>query len=163
MTIGITGHQKLHNDLILEWLESEIVREVTDMHGLENAFSSLAIGADQLFARNMIQLNINLIAIIPCKNYEQTFDEINRQEYFHLLTQCQKIETLNFPTPSELAFFSAGKQVVHNSDVLFAIWDGNPAQGLGGTGDIVAFAMSLGKTIIHLNSTSKNKRIYNRG
>lgn len=162
MNIGITGHQKLNDELIIEWLKSEIVMEVTAMQGVEKACSSLAIGADQLFARIIIQLNINVIAIIPCKNYEQTFDEINRQEYFHLLAQCQKVETLDFPTPSETAFFSAGKQVVHNSDVLFAIWDGNPANGIGGTGDVVKFALSLGKAVIHLNSASKNKRIYNR-
>jgi hypothetical protein len=33
---------------------------------------------------------------------------------------------------------------VNRSDRLLAVWDGKPAQGLGGTGDIVAYAKSRG-------------------
>ena len=33
-------------------------------------------------------------------------------------------------------------------DVLLAVWDGQEAQGLGGTGEIVARARGLGKPVV---------------
>ena len=36
--------------------------------------------------------------------------------------------TLDYPSPSEEAFFAAGKQIVEAADELIAIWDGEPAQ-----------------------------------
>jgi hypothetical protein len=33
---------------------------------------------------------------------------------------------------------------VDRSDVLLAVWDGRPARGFGGTGDVVAYARRRG-------------------
>jgi len=38
--------------------------------------------------------------------------------------------------------------VVDNCDVLIAVWDGEGAQGQGGTGEIVARARSQGKPVV---------------
>lgn len=46
------------------------------------------------------------------------------------------------------AYFSAGKLVVDQCDVLIAVWDREPARGIGGTGDIVAYASSRVPTIL---------------
>jgi uncharacterized phage-like protein YoqJ len=106
-------------------------------------------------------MRIDLIAVIPSMHYEETFKGRHRTSYFSLLSQCKLIETLDFKEPSEIAFLTAGKYVVDKSDVLFAIWDGDKAKGLGGTGDVVEYALSLKKTIIHLNPLSMIKTIYN--
>ena len=51
----------------------------------------------------------------------------------------------------EHAFLEAGKFIVRKSNLLIAVWDGEDAEGVGGTGDIVRFAEKAGKPIIHLN------------
>jgi hypothetical protein len=39
------------------------------------------------------------------------------------------------------AFLQAGKWIVDEVDHLMAVWDGEPAEGTGGTGDIVRYAI----------------------
>ncbi|SHM77102.1 hypothetical protein [Mucilaginibacter sp. OK098] len=161
MTIGITGHQKLPDGSGLEWLRGGLISGIKDFKSIIYAYSSLAVGADQLFAKTVLQMSIDLIAVIPCLHYEKTFKGADQNSYFEMLSKCKTIETLDFSEPSEVAFFSAGKQVVVKSDVLFAIWDGNQAKGLGGTGDVVQYALSLKKTVVHLNPISRMKIIHN--
>jgi hypothetical protein len=36
---------------------------------------------------------------------------------------------------------------VDRSDVLLAVWDGQPARGPGGTGDVVAYARARGTPV----------------
>jgi len=51
----------------------------------------------------------------------------------------------------EEAFLAAGKRVVDLSDIVIAVRDGEPAKGKGGTADSVAYALSTGAPVIHLN------------
>ena len=161
MNIGVTGHQKLSRKLISGWIDNELETEISKYKNIDYAYSSLAIGADQVFAEKVLQLNINLAGIIPCLHYEDTFDGDRKVSYFSILSKCGVVETLDFPQPSEKAFFSAGKRVVENSDVVFAIWDGRKANGLGGTGDVVEYALSLKKRVVHLNTVLKIKLMHN--
>ena len=48
-------------------------------------------------------------------------------------------------------FLEAGKYVVDACDLLFAVWDGETAEGRGGTGDVVAYAQRKRRPIIHMN------------
>ena len=107
--------------------------------------SSLAAGADQLFATAILEQGGSLHAIIPCRGYERTFSEPESLDQFRsLLARAQKIETLDYREPSEEAFLDAGHRVVDNSDHLIAVWDGQPAAGKGGTADIVDYARQRG-------------------
>ena len=155
MKIGITGHQNLINLTTVDWLKENILNELNKLI-IEAAYSSLAIGADQLFATLAQHLNIPIIAVIPCLNYESTFKSNNLKIYKNLLSTAIDHVDLGFTEPSELAFFEAGKKIVQAVDTLFAVWDGKPAKGLGGTGDIVAYATALKKPIIQFNLVSKN-------
>lgn len=41
--------------------------------------------------------------------------------------------------------------MVDRSELLIAVWDGLSATGLGGTGDVVSYAVRQRKKTIHLN------------
>ena len=43
---------------------------------------------------------------------------------------------------------------VDGSDVLIAVWDGEPARGRGGTAEVVAYARSLGKPVVLIDSNT---------
>jgi len=159
MIIGVTGHQELKGVSLKRWIQKEIQKQINDRKNINKGLSALAIGADQLFARLMIELKIDLHGIIPSYNYEITFNAKNQTEYLRLLSYCKSVKILDFSKPSEQAFFAAGKYIADQSDLLFAIWDGKQANGLGGTGDVVEYALSLGKSIIHLHSVAKTVNI----
>ena len=99
--------------------------------------------------------------MIPSEGYEKTFSKRAHAEYFRLKKLSNSIELLNFPVPSEEAFLAAGKHIADHSDVIFAVWDGLPAKGIGGTADIVKYALSIGKQVIRLHTLKKNKHVYN--
>jgi hypothetical protein len=143
MRVGATGHQNLPSESvarIADDLRKQLINE-SDLVGI----SSLAIGADQLFTSIVLSLGGRLEVIIPSEGYENTFDDPDSLERYHFyLRNATSVYRLPFREPSEAAFFEAGKEVVNRSDRLIAVWDGKPAQGLGGTADIVAYAKSRG-------------------
>ena len=122
-----------------------VIRAVgSDLVGI----SSLASGADQLFASEVLKTRGRLHVVVPCREYEKSFTtRRDAKTFVALLKQANSVETLDYSKPSQEAFLQAGRRVVDLSDLLVAIWDGNPAQGRGGTGDIVRYATELGKPL----------------
>ena len=142
MRIGITGHQNLPS-ASLSQIERDLRANLApeaDLVGL----SSLAEGADQLFARAVLALGGSIEVVIPSARYEATFSGPALVGYRRLLKEAVTVHEQAFGKPSEEAFFSAGKYIVDNSDRLVAIWDGEAAMGLGGTGDVVHYARNHG-------------------
>jgi len=150
LNIGITGHQKLGNTELKRWISEELRNEIRRLKPTM-AYSCLAIGADQIFTRVILEEGIHHTAIVPCKDYQSTFKKSDLDGYVELLNLSIKIDELDFFNCSEYAFLQAGKHMVQKSDIIFAIWDGKKAKGLGGTADIVEYAISDGKKVIHLN------------
>jgi hypothetical protein len=147
MRIGVTGHQDIPPEALAyveRGIEEAVARNAGDLVGV----SSLAAGADQIFATAILQRGGTLHAIIPCKNYEATFsDSEARARFSDLLAKASCVEVLAHEEPSEDAFFDAGRHVVEKSDLLIAVWDGKPAQGFGGTADVVHYARGHGRAV----------------
>lgn len=137
--VGITGHQQIPAEAI-PYIRRQIRITLAELPPPLEGFSSLANGADQLFASILIELGGRLHAIIPSENYESTFDDSSLAQYRKLREEASGIEQLPFKEPDEAAYDDAGRRVVENSDILLAVWDGKPARGRGGTADAVAYA-----------------------
>jgi hypothetical protein len=158
MKIAITGHQNIEGNRDKSWLERVVNEKLID-HEIELGYSCLAIGADQLFTEILVKLKIPFIGIIPCLNYESTFDDNTIDNYKNLLSKAFKVIQLEYKEPSEAAFFEASKLMVNYCDVLFAIWNDQPAKGLGGTADVVKFAKDSNKPIVQFNPSTKKVKI----
>lgn len=144
--IGLSGHQNFPEGAV-DFVRESIRRVVGSSEDLVGV-CSLAVGADQMFATEVLAGGGDLLVVVPSHRYETTFsNEEDRRAYEELLGQAASVETLDYDAPSEEAFFAAGRRVVQCSDVLLAVWDGRPAAGLGGTADVVAYARDLGRTI----------------
>ena len=152
MKIGVTGHQELDNP---EWVKQELLRLIQVQSLPVIGVTSLAIGTDQIFAQLILDCAGSLHVIVPCKEYIKTFEPEEREEYKRLLSRATSKEELPAETCSERAYFSAGKKVVEISDLIFVVWNGKPAAGLGGTGDIVEYTKLQGKNYIHLNPATR--------
>jgi len=106
--------------------------------------SSLADGADQLFAEAILALGGSLEVILPAARYREELPAESQDVYDRLLARASAVEQLDYEESSSEAHMAAGRAVVQRSDVLLAVWDGRPARGFGGTGDVVAYARERG-------------------
>jgi hypothetical protein len=157
MIAGISGHQELGDAATVAWIRAAL-EDAVSRNPPQLGLTSLAAGCDQLFASVLLERQIPFDAIIPCRQYETTFDDTTLRRYWELLAKARQQITLTFPSPSEQAFWTAGQQVVDGSDLLIAIWDGQEARGLGGTGDVVSYALDAGHAVLHIDPIRRTTR-----
>lgn len=143
MRIGVTGHQVIPTEG-LDFIREE-TRSLLGSHSALMGVTSLAAGADQEFAQIVTDLGGGLVVVVPCLGYEETFTApTDARRFQQLLSSAVEVVEMGFQQPSEQAFLAAGQRVVDESERLIAIWDGGESRGLGGTGDIVAYAEAEG-------------------
>ncbi|MEV0966113.1 MULTISPECIES: hypothetical protein [unclassified Streptomyces] len=145
--IGVTGHRDIPSEAMPHVLAG--MKAVLCGHegGLE-ALSSLAEGADQIFADMALACGAELTVVIPSGDYEEGFgDPCALARYRRLRRRASQEVRLAFPRSTDEAYYAAGAYIADNCDRLLAVWDGRPARGLGGTGDIVRYARERGKPV----------------
>lgn len=144
--VGITGHQSLTSST--RKLIASAIRDILQNKSNLTGVSSLAMGADQIFAQVVLEEGGKIIAVLPAKHYERSFESpADLAEFRRLLGLAESMVTMPFDEPSEKAYFLAGQQIVNYADLILAVWDGGSAGGLGGTADIVRYARSKGKKV----------------
>jgi hypothetical protein len=147
--IGITGHRDIPAGARSEI--EERMRETLARHSTPSltGIGSLAAGADQLFAQCVLDLGGEVEVVVPCEGYETTFATAEeRLAYRDALTAARSVERLRYEAPSEEAFMAAGVAVVARCELMIAVWDGQPARGWGGTGDVVRHARAVGRDVV---------------
>lgn len=156
MRIGVTGHQRLTEPAQWGWVKLELDRFLSSLPPPLTGITSLAIGADQLFANAILEHGGSLVVVVPFAGYEFSFSEgHDRQEYARLLGRAVKREVLEKRGSDEEAYLASGKRMVEQSELLVAVWNGLPAPGLGGTGDVVGYAVQQRKRTIHFNPITR--------
>ncbi|SEF07501.1 hypothetical protein SAMN05216533_5920 [Streptomyces sp. Ag109_O5-10] len=142
--VGVTGHRVIPPS-VLPYVRSALHRHLSRTDVALEALSSLAAGTDQLFADLALAHGVPVTAVIPGMDYEAHLgDEAARASYRRILRRCAKRVELPVQPTHEQAYFAAGQWIVERCDELLAVWDGRPARGLGGTGDVVAYARQIG-------------------
>jgi hypothetical protein len=144
MRIAITGHRQLPT--ATEQLVDRAIRD--QLAACDNAnligLSSLADGADQLFAQAVLDAGGQLEVIVPAAEYRAGLPESSHAAYDSLLAHAAKVDRLDHVESTEHAHMDASQAMLDRADRLFAVWDGQPARGYGGTADVVAEARSRG-------------------
>jgi hypothetical protein len=144
--IGATGHQNIPPEAG-PYVTATVREAVRTLHEPRLLFTSLAAGADQLVAEILLEEGGSIHAILPSAGYEDTLQGHDLVSYRNLLARAEEVERLDFPAPSEEAYWAAGQAVVDRCDILIAVWDGLPSRGLGGTADAVRYANQQGKDV----------------
>lgn len=151
MRVGITGHQKLADATDWQWVADRI-DDFLATAGVVTGLTSLAAGADQLFAERVVAQGGRLYVIIPHERYEESFTaREDRVRYEALLRQARDVEILKTSSSHEQAYLLAGYRVADLADIVLAVWDGKPAAGKGGTADMVKYALAKGVSVVHIN------------
>jgi len=156
MRVGITGHQK-GAGIDWKWVGDRIRLELQKLHPPLEGVSSLAEGADQVFAQAILDFGGSLRSIIPTPKYERFFSDEGLRRYRRLKLRS-RTENLDPARNDEASFFKAGQYIADNTDILLAVWDGRPADGVGGTADVVSYALERGKVVIHIDPISRTVR-----
>jgi hypothetical protein len=138
--LGETGHQDLTNAAGWRYLRSRLTSLLETLPRPHIGVTSLAVGADQLFARQILRSGGELHAVIPFPEYESRFLGDSRARYGRLLSKAAVVVVLPRSGSDEECYLAAGQYIVDHCECLIAIWDGRPARGLGGTADVVAYA-----------------------
>jgi hypothetical protein len=155
MRVGISGHQRLKDGAGWEWVRGQMRDSLATLPPPVVGITSLAVGADTVFARLVLELGGSLEAVVPFGDYEERFAADDRPTYRSLLGRAARVEVLERNGSDEEAYYAAGKRVADLSALLILVWDGRPAAGVGGTADIAAYAQSARKPFIHLNPETR--------
>jgi len=157
MRLGITGHRSFADADQRAWVHRALRDQLAALDPTRG-FTSLAVGADQMFAEALLDLSVPYEAIVPCAEYETTFSTGERPDYERLLAAADRVVVLGFGEVTDEAFFAGGQAVLDACDVLVTVWDGLPPRGRGGTGEIVRLAQDRGKAVLHLHPESASVR-----
>lgn len=134
-SVGITGHIDISPETRAV-IAARIATEVSSLSRPLTGLTSLAPGADQAFAWAVLAAGGDLVFVRPCSQIASTIPAHNLA-LFEAAANLAELVSMPYEEPSEEAYLAAGLHIADTVDVLFAVWDGKPASGKGGTADIV--------------------------
>ncbi len=170
LTVGITGHRALDPAVVpglataitrlLISLQANVTRIAAQHQGrFADApprfclVSGLAAGADQIAAAAALEAGYALAAVLPFERgaFAATMADGDRAAMAALLARAETV----WEAPAgcgENGYVLAGDVTVAGSDLLIAVWDGEPERGPGGTASVVAEAVRRGVPVVHVPS-----------
>jgi hypothetical protein len=141
--IAVSGHRGLPPGTVA-LIDRAIRAALSHTEGDFTGLSNLADGADQIFARAVIDMGSALEVFIPAREYRAGLPEDARSEYDDLLAQASAVHELPFVESTSESHMAASQVMIDSADELFAVWDGKPARAYGGTADVVEYALQRG-------------------
>lgn len=157
--VGFTGHQH-RPGVSWVWVRAELESTIGNLGEPIIGLTCLAAGADQIFAEVILQLRGSLEAVVPFDTYPETFaSEQDRTRFVRLLGQAVRRVDLHLCGSVEENYLAAGRFIVDRSQLLIAVWDREPAKGLGGTADIVRYARDQERILYVIDPVSEQVSI----
>jgi hypothetical protein len=150
--IGVTGHSNLAGPSVplvagaLRDAVEEVRTQLADRAAAADltGVTCLAPGADQLFARVVLELGGRVEVVLPAENYRGSLDPARRAEFDELVAAAADVRVLPFPHAGRPAYLAAGEEVVASVQAVVAVWDGRPGGRPGSTAGVVARARARG-------------------
>ncbi len=142
--LAVTGHREFppHTQQLVDTaLRAEPAKHAGgELVGL----SCLADGADALFARAVLDAGGTLVAVVPAEGYRDGLPESHHATYDALMARASDVIRLDHRESGAQAHMDASLRMIEQADELYAVWDGQPARGYGGTADVVDAANDRG-------------------
>lgn len=147
MRIGITGHRGLSDEVsaAVRGLLEEAVREQDAKELI--AVSCIADGPDAWFAELVLAHGGRLEVVVPATEYRESLPEAHWPLYDELMARAAEVHETGMTASDSAAHMAGSEIVVGLADQLFAVWDGKPAWGYGGTADVVSYAERSGVAV----------------
>ena len=147
LRIGVSGHRYLSEQQDLQrGIDQALDRiDLTYPHRSLSIISALAEGADRLVVERiwLAKPGAGLIVPLPVieSEYLKDFETSeSRDQFLFWMGRAQEIIPAPEVSSRNEGYWAAGKWMLDHCDVLIALWDGQTAQGRGGTAEMVALA-----------------------
>jgi hypothetical protein len=155
LAIGFTGHRKVPDEAKSRHAIRDFLAQQQKSHqGVVYGISSAASGGDQLFAESCLELNIPLRVLLPrpAEQFRADFDDASWQRTVRIMESAISVEVTGRYESRNEQYYDCGIQTVAESQLLMALWDGQPSRGAGGTQEMVAYARKTGHPIAWIHS-----------
>jgi hypothetical protein len=157
LRLGVIGHRVLLERGKLVQSVDRVLNAVIETFSEPDlaVITSLAEGSDRLVARRIMTKKAARLWVplpLPWEEYLEDFSSPESQDDFrNLFDRAAKVIHLPEAPDRGHAYLQAGRYIINHCHVLIAVWDGQEAQGEGGTGHIAAEALqcSLPMAWIH--------------
>jgi hypothetical protein len=143
--VGITGHTDLTPDTVP--LVAAAIGAALRPYppAALVGVTCLARGADQIFARVVLELGGAVEVVLPAADYRDRKIAPDQLAAFDaLIAAATAVHTMPFTVSNRDAYLAASRHVLDGVEALLAVWDGGPPGGRGGTADVVAEARARG-------------------
>jgi hypothetical protein len=118
--------------------------------------SCIADGPDALFADAVLDRGGQLEVIVPAEEYRAGLPAEHHPTYDRLLVAASAVRRLPYRESTPESHMAASELMLEQADELYAVWDGLPARGYGGTADVVAAAHRPPVTVIWPNGATRD-------
>ena len=162
-TIAITGHRpkyfgtgrdaydERNNDLIIDTkrsIEQTVEILITQMN-TKRFIVGMALGVDTWAAEAVLGFqkkypHVELIAAVPCEQYDEKWPESARLRYRHILKQANKRVLVSKGEYTSTCLSKRNQWMVNHADGVLAVWNGDERTGTGAT---IAYAKQEGKPV----------------
>ena len=169
-TLGLSGHRRLPDETAARAaLREEIAKLVSEAalrRARLTAVSSIALGADLVFAEECLAAGLPWKCMLPFPKEEFRKDDFTDADWARAeacLAKAYRVEVTSAGNPPDaaarnVAYLDCGHRMVEAADVLLLLWNGKPAAGKGGTGDLWDYTRTLSKPIWHFNTETGEVR-----
>jgi hypothetical protein len=164
LAIGFTGHRSLPDEAASRKLVCDFLRDQkAAIAGIVYGVSSAAAGGDLLFAESCVQLEIPLRVLLPLpqERFRDDFDTVTWLRVEQVLSKAVSVEVTGDRGLRDEDYYQCGIETVQQSQLMVALWDGEPARGMGGTQEIVSFARKMGRPVVWFHSVTGFKQVFN--
>ena len=156
LRVGFSGHRHLANPAEVGRALGRTIDRLEERTRHIVGVSSAASGADTLFAEEMLRRAhpLRILLPFPAARFKEDFagEPVAWQRSVAVIDAAIDVDVAGSTQPGattpEDAYLETGIRTVDDSDLLIAAWDQQPVKGRGGTGDVVAYARSIGRPII---------------
>ena len=163
VAIGFTGHRSLPNEdasrkLIYDFLAEKKRGTAEILLGV----SSVAAGGDLLFAESCLALDIPLRVLLPLarEEFQKDFVAATWSRAELAMGRAVSVEVIGTDGPRNERYYECGLKTVLESEWLIGLWNGEPAQGLGGTEQILTFARDIGRPVVWIHSVTGEVKLF---
>ena len=156
-SIGFTGHRKVAEpDKIASVIAAELQNLRSHVVGSLIGISSVASGADTLFAKEVLKAGCQWFAMLPFprEEFEKDFGADEWKEALECLERATLEEVWALQADRPNAYADVGIDMVERSDILMAVWDGAASRGAGGTAEIVEYARENRKPLVWIHAST---------
>jgi hypothetical protein len=116
-----------------------------------------------LYAESCLELGIPLRVLLPFpkEEFQKDFDSDTWSRAEQVMQKAVTVEIIGDPSPRDERYYECGIETVQQSQIFIALWNGEPAQGHGGTAEIVTFAKAINRPVVWIHSVSGEVQVFN--